>query len=263
LASPFEEDLLQYAASRCQAIEFWLTKLEAYIGDAGVGLALDRIRSSGITPAAASLQGGLLDSHGPGRQEAWDLFARRLELCRQLEIPLLVVACDVSMPLSQELIEHVRGSLAELARWAGRRQMRVALEFQARSTLGNNLQTAVALVEEVGSPHLGLCLDAFHFFVGPSKLSDLDYLEPSNLFHVQLCDLADTPRECARDSDRILPGDGDIPLGAIVQRLREINYQGFVAAELMNQQLWQVPARQFGEIGMTALRKTLGQASME
>jgi hypothetical protein len=31
----------------------------------------------------------------------------------------------------------------------------------------------------------------------------------------------------------------------------------------MNPQIWLVPPRQFGEIGMTALRKLLGQASMK
>jgi hypothetical protein len=31
----------------------------------------------------------------------------------------------------------------------------------------------------------------------------------------------------------------------------------------MNPQIWRIPPRQFGEIAMTALRKVLGQASMD
>ncbi|HND56681.1 MAG TPA: sugar phosphate isomerase/epimerase, partial [Pirellulaceae bacterium] len=119
-----------------------------------------------------------------------------------------------------------------------------------------------ALVAEVGSPHLGLCLDVFHFYCGPSKGEDLGYLTRDNLFHVQLSDLADVPRELATDGDRILPGDGDLPLTMIVGRLREIGYAGPVSVELMNPHLWQVPARQFGEIALTALRRLLGMASM-
>ena len=83
------------------------------------------------------------------------------------------------------------------------------------------------------------------------------------MFHVQLCDLAETPRELATDAQRILPGDGDIPLAPIVARLGEIGYEGFVSIELLNPQLWQVPPRQFGEIGITALRRVLGTASMD
>jgi 4-hydroxyphenylpyruvate dioxygenase len=150
--------------------------------------------------------------------------------------------------------------LVQIAQAAGRRQMRVALEFQARAALGNNLQTAVALVNEVASPHLGVCLDVFHFFVGPSKQSDLTLLNQGNLFHVQVSDLADVPRELATDSDRILPGDGDFLLEPLIAHLHQMRYSGCVSVELLNPHLWQVPPRQFGEIAITALRKLLGQA---
>ena len=67
----------------------------------------------------------------------------------------------------------------------------------------------------------------------------------------------------ASDADRILPGDGDFQFEPLVARLREIDYSGYVSVELMNPQIWRVGPRQFGEIAMTALRKTLGQASMQ
>ncbi|HEX4149123.1 MAG TPA: sugar phosphate isomerase/epimerase, partial [Pirellulales bacterium] len=148
------------------------------------------------------------------------------------------------------------------AQAAGEQGLRLALEFQAHSTLGNNLQTAAALVGDVASPQLGLCLDVFHYYAGPSKFEDLAYLSPANLFHVQFSDLTDVARETATDGDRILPGDGDFQLGPIVEALTAIGYADYVSVELMNPQIWQVPARQFGEIAMTALRKVLGQASM-
>src|SRR6185295_18833872 len=107
------------------------------------------------------------------------------------------------------------------------------------------------------------CLDAFHYYVGPSKPDDLGLLRRENLFHVQLSDVADVPREFATDSQRILPGDGDIPLTPLVDRLREIQYDGYVSVELLNPQIWQIPPRQFGEIAMTALRKVLGLAAMD
>jgi 2-keto-myo-inositol isomerase len=168
----------------------------------------------------------------------------------------------VPLPLSSTDVDRVRASLVEAARAAADRGVRVAIEFQARSALGSNLQTAAALVGDVASPHLGICLDVFHYYVGPSKPDDLGLLTRDNLFHVQFCDLADVPREFASDAHRILPGDGDIPLGPVVARLKELDYDGFVSIELMNPQIGQIPPRQFAEIGMTALRKVLGLASM-
>lgn len=262
LTSRFDADIEDYAAGKCASVEIWLTKLEDYLERHSVGEVKDWLAKFGVTAPVASFQGGILASQGERRKEAWDLFRRRLEICGDVGIGTIVIACDVPPPLSQETIERVQVSLVQVAQECGKRGLRAALEFQSTSSFGNNLQTAAALVAEAGSPHLGICLDTFHFFTGPSKTEDLSFLTTSNLFHVQLCDLLDTPRELATDAGRILPGDGDFPLQPLIDHLRSIGYTGCVSLELLNPQLWQVPPRQLGEIGMTALRKVLGQARM-
>jgi 2-keto-myo-inositol isomerase len=262
LNSAFDRDIEDFSAGKCSAVEVWLTKLETYLQTHSLQDVRDWLNRFEMTMPVASYQGGLLASQGDARREAWELFDRRLELCSQLDIGTIVVACDVPRPLDQQTIERVQVSLVQAAQEAGKRGLRIALEFQASAAIGNNLQTAAALVREVASPHLGICLDAFHFHVGPSKTHDLGYLTAENLFHVQVCDIADTPRELAADRDRILPGEGDIALPPIIEHLKQIGYTGCVSLELMNPQLWLIPARQMGEIGMTSLRKLLGQAAM-
>ena len=263
LSSPFDRDLEDFAAAGWTHVEVWLTKLETYLENHkldDVRYWLDKTR---LTLAAASFQGGLLATQGDARSEAWDLFRRRLDLCRELAIGTIVVACDVPQPLTQQTIERVQVSLSQVAHEASHRNVRAALEFQANSAFGNNLQTAAALVAQFNSPHLGLCLDAFHLHVGPSKTEDLGLLTANNLFHVQLCDLADTPRELARDSHRILPGDGDIPLAPMIDHFRRINYPGCLAIELLNPRLWQLPALQLADASMAALRRLLDEKPRE
>jgi 4-hydroxyphenylpyruvate dioxygenase len=262
LAASFDKDVEDYAAGACRMIEIWLGKLETYLESHSIDDVKKLLELHGVETPVASFQGGLLDTQGDARREHWKLFARRLELCRELKIGTLVVACDTAAPLDHTAIERVNGSLREAAEQAARHDVRLALEFQARAAWGNNLQTAAALVDQCGHPNLGICLDAFHFFVGSSKSEDLAYLSQENLFHVQLCDLSGVTRELAADADRILPGDGDLPLASLLAHLRSIAYDGCISVELMNPQIWQVPPRQFGEVGITALRKLLGQASM-
>lgn len=257
LPSPFDRDVEELAAAECRQIEVWLTKLEQYLASHSLDDVRYALQRFGLALPVAAIQGGVVASQGEARQQAWELLQRRLALCRELGIGTLVVACDVPPPLTQVTLAQVEHSLRELAAAGEAHGVRIALEFQAQSALGNNVQTAAALVAQAGSRHLGLCLDAFHWHVGPSTTEDLAYLTADNLFHVQVCDLADTPRELARDAHRILPGEGDIPLAPLIAHLRQIGYAGCVSIELMNPQLWQVPPLQLGDAAMASLRRLL------
>jgi 4-hydroxyphenylpyruvate dioxygenase len=263
LDSPFEKDLEDYAAGHCDSVELWLTKLETWLQTH----SLDDFRflrdKLGLQTPVASFQGGLLASQAERRQEAWGLFDRRLKLCREAGIETMVVACDVPRQgFDQQMLERVVVSLQELGQHAGDAGVRVALEFQASSAFLNNVKTLAMLLGDLGHTSLGICLDVFHYHTSSSKPADLAAVTKDNLFHVQVCDVADLPRELITDSQRILPGEGDIDLGPILQRLQTIGYQGGVSLEVLNPQLWLIPPLQMGEIGMTCLRRMLGQASM-
>jgi 2-keto-myo-inositol isomerase len=257
LMGPFEGDVEDYSAGGCSAMELYWTKVENYLQERSVDDFRRILAENEMETPVASFQGGLLASQGEARREAWALFDRRIQLCQDLGIQTFVVHCDVPAPLDEQVIDRVRMSLKDAAHRAADHGVRIAIEAQASSALANNIQTAAVLVAEVGLNSLGICLDAFHFYTGPSKYFDLNYLNTENLFHVQVCDLVDTPREFARDADRIMPGDGDIPLEPIVQHLKAINYDAYVSLELLNPSIWQIPALQIGEIGMIAMRRLL------
>src|SRR5688500_20377061 len=92
LTSSFEKDIEDFAAGHSGSVEIWLTKLENYLQShslADVGSLLSRFE---MAASVASFQGGLLASQGERRKEAWDLFTRRLELCRELRIGTIVIA---------------------------------------------------------------------------------------------------------------------------------------------------------------------------
>jgi sugar phosphate isomerase/epimerase len=257
LPSPLETDLEHYAAGGCRSIELWWGKVETFLETHAAADLRDLLERHELSAPVVSYQGGLFAKEEAARGVHWEHFQRRLDVCRELGVETMVVAADLAGALEQADLDAVTATLAQAARAAGQRGMQLALEFQASSPFVNNLQTAAALVAEAASPHLGICLDAFHYGVGPSKREDLQYLDETNLLHVQVCDLSGVARELALDGDRILPGDGDLPLATIVDRLREIDYRRAVSIELMNPRIWQTPARQFAEIAVDALRRLL------
>ena len=254
--------LADYAAGHCDAVDLWLGHAERVLEAGSPESLRDLLASSGMKVVAASYQGGLLTADGAAGDAHWELFRHRLDLCRGLSIPVLVVAGDAFAPLSATDLGAMASNLAKAAGLAGEAGVKLALEFDARASFPNNLQSAVALVDQVGHPALGVCLDWYHFTMGPSKEADLGLLSAANLFHVQLSDVADVPREMASAAERLLPGEGSSSPRPLLDRLVAIGYRGGVSVELMNPALWHVPPRQFGEVAMTALRRLLGQADM-
>lgn len=253
----FDEDVRAFASAGCTHMEVWCTKLEEYVGTHSVDAARRLADEQGVRLAVAAALGGLLLAQGEQRRESFTLFEQRLELCQSLQIPVLIIIAD-SAATDATGYERALVSLKQAAGQARDRGVRLALEFQARSGFCNNLSTAIGLVTACAEPNVGVCLDLFHYYCGPSKFEDLVGLSPELLFHVQLSDLAGVPRELASDSDRILPGDGEFQLAPIVDQLRRIGYAGCVSVELMNPRIWQVPAAQVAEVSLTALRKLLG-----
>ncbi len=255
----FADDVNAYADAGCMAMEVWLTKLEQHLESASPADTKKLLDDRGMSLPAAAYQGGLLLSQGEQRRVHFEHFRRRLDLLHFFGIPTLILTPDFAQKVDTTSLQRAVVSLAEAAQWAATAGVRLALEFRGGDHFCSCLPTAAALAAMCGEPNVGVCLDVFHYYMGPSKLEDFALLSPANLFHVQMSDLSGVLRELATDADRILPGDGDLRLDSIVEQLRKVGYDGWVSLELMNPTLWQVRPRSVAEIGLAALLRTLAE----
>ncbi len=258
LSTSFEGDLDAYALAGWSDVELWLTKLEAFVRDKPLTEARTLLDDRGLKAVAAASQGGLLLSVGDERDTHWDLFRRRLEILATLEVPTLVVAVDHTREAVAEDYARAVASLVEAADLARASGVRLAVEFQKTSSFCSSLDTMLALIAQANDDHLGLCLDLFHYYTGPSKFEDLGYLSSGNLAWVQVSDLSGVPRELAGDADRILPGEGDFQIDPILDHLASIGYDGHLSLEVNNPQLWAVPPDRLADAGMRAMVRMLG-----
>ncbi|MHB1424386.1 MAG: sugar phosphate isomerase/epimerase family protein [Gemmataceae bacterium] len=267
MSSSFAEDVHGYADGGCHAMEVWLTKLENHLEQHSVADTRELLEDRGMILAAASYQGGLLLSQGEQRKAHYDHFKRRLDLCQTFGIATLLVAADPPLAPSAhsggtggiESVDLQRAvvSLTQAGQWAEAFGVRLALEFRGSASFCASLDTALALIDQCGQANVGVNLDVFHYYTGPSKFEDLELLSSQNLAFVQLCDLSGVPRELAGDNDRILPGEGDFRLQALVRQLRAIGYNGWVSLELLNPALWRLKPAQVAELGLESLQRLL------
>jgi sugar phosphate isomerase/epimerase len=261
LPASFEDDVNACAGAGCPGLEVWLTKLEQHLETHPAEDTKKLLADRGVTLAAAAYQGGLMLSQGEQRKVHFDHFRRRLDLCQFFGVPTLLLAPDFAEQVDETSLGRAVASLGEAAQWAQASGVRLALEFRGGDRLCASIPTALMLASACGEPNVGVCLDVFHYYTGPSKAEDFALLNRDNLFHVQVCDLCGVPRELASDAQRILPGDGDLLLGPIIEQLRRIGYDDWVSLELMNPTLWQLPAAQVADVGHTSLCRLLGLTS--
>ena len=70
---------------------------------------------------------------------------------------------------------------------------------------------------------------------------------------------ADIPAAALHDHDRVYPGDGAAPIGAIADLLRAIGSTPFLSLELFNRDYWQQDALTVAKTGLAKMRAAVGE----
>lgn len=118
--------------------------------------------------------------------------------------------------------------LKQVGAFAEREGVTLALECLNRfeTDMLNLAQQAVRLVEEVGSPAVGVHLDTFHMSIEEKDQGAAIRATGSHLKHFHAC-----------ENDRGTPGSGQVNWEIVRNALREIRYDGHVVIEGFNPEI--------------------------
>lgn len=124
-------------------------------------------------------------------------------------------------------LPRVADSFAAICARAQTHRLLVTLEPIAWAGI-RDLATARAVLAAAGADNARIAIDAWHFFRGGSSLDQLAQLPAALIDNIQLNDAA---LRVAGDlwadtADRRLPGQGELPLAALVRTLRAIGVAG-------------------------------------
>ena len=86
----------------------------------------------------------------------------------------------------------------------------------------NTLNEGIEFIKQVGAANLGLLADTFHMNIEEVSIYDSIIQAKDYITHVHFA-----------DSNRWAPGCGHLDFVKIVQTLKNINYQGYVSAEIL------------------------------
>lgn len=209
----------------------------------GLEHALDLVQQSGLMVSTCGWIGGFTG----GLEREWDevLAEGRLLLWAASRVDAQAVTV-VTGPQQMHIRTHarrlVRTALQELAPVAATYGVQLALQPMhpvcgPEWTFLHTLDDALSLLDEVAHPWVGLAYSPYHLWEEPDLLARLPSFA-DRIASVHFSDRSGRPRD---SNDRVLPGDGRIPLAEHVAALEGAGYRGLYELDPWSRDLWNRP----------------------
>ncbi len=238
-----EEALVAYGAAGFPQVEFHLPLLKDWLAN---GHSIDDAKAllaQNSLQAIGGFQSGIeCFSSVEAQQANRALLRENAQLIHDLGGGTLVVGTDGPPQPSVEALEVIAIELRSFVESIEGLDVAVGLEFNW-GPLVKSLRSAQIVCEKANHPQVGILFDPAHYHTTVTKFEDLTPEAVRWINHVHLNDMADKPGELSNcNADRMLMGDGILPLTALIDRLEEFGYNGAYSIELFNDELWQLPA---------------------
>lgn len=234
----FERDVERYRSHGLEAIEITEFKLDpSRIAEQLALVPAHSLKVSSVQARIHSLFPTLLEPQPTAPAD------RLRHICDSIEAlaphlpegsPFVVITGAAPEGNVASVLDTARRELPELARFAEAHGARIALEplnpslMNVDSSLWS-LGDALQLVEEVGHPAFGLCVDTWNVWQSPN-LSETIRRCADRIFVVQVSDW----RTPVGYYDRLVPGEGTAPLVEMIEALRETEYAGPFVVEIFS-----------------------------
>jgi len=234
---PFETDVAQYAALGVDTIEVCEAKLDQsnlnaqmrLIGEHGLGI-------SSVQPVTRTLYPSQSQPEPKPLPERLARFRQTIEILGPWaeNVPFVTNLGIAPNGNIQEALDTAAKDYKVLAQFAEDHGVRVAVEPLNASIV--NIETAIWTVEQglelikaVDHPAFGLCLDFWNVWQN-ADLEAAIHACGDRIFLVQISDWR-TPRSFL---DRLVPGQGSIPLPALLRAAHDSGYTGPYVVEIFS-----------------------------
>jgi sugar phosphate isomerase/epimerase len=229
----FDEDARGYKAAGIDGLSVWWDKLKAFGVDDGAKL----LREIGLPAVSMVSVPFLAGKETRFDQTAFDELCRALDDCAALGIDRMGVVPGNRHGRSIARMEELSiEALSRLAPEAAERGVVLALEpiHAPYFDFLNTLTDADRLVRAADHPAVGIMFDAWHLCHEP----DLHAKIEETIERIALVHFSDWREPTRCHDDRMVPGEGVLPLVEILRTLDESGYRGFYDVEIFSEDVW-------------------------
>ena len=229
---PLEDELAGAAAAGYDTVELWLPKVWAVLERSGPDAVAAALRRRRLSAAALAPIPDATFRDRTGLEAVTAAVHGAAALARAFGAPYIVIQPGERPDGADErdAFREARHTLGRLALAVERYDVGLAI-----SPLGypwasiRTVREAGDIIEAVGRKSLGLAVDTFHMHLAGSRPEDVGHLRARWIWMLRLADAPAGDVEGLRESHRLPPGEGVIPLAEIVGRVRALGVPDAVA----------------------------------
>lgn len=256
MRSPLSEDVEIAAECGYGALEIWAGKLDAYLASHTLDDLRAKMRNFGVVPWCINSIEDITFRDAARRRDLLEQVEKMAAVAREIGAPSIVVVPGRG-PGGFNRAESI-GDAVDVLRAMSDVAGEVSLAFEFLGKPGcavPSLDMAVEIVEAVDRGNVGLVIDTFHFHAGGSRIEDIARVPVEKLLVVHLNGCEDRPRGELADEHRLYPGEGPMPIVAILSALRDRGYDGVASIEIFRPEYWEQNSR---EVARTARERASG-----
>jgi 2-keto-myo-inositol isomerase len=235
----YRKSLEGWAKAGIKFVEITDVMLDEFLKTDTVAAAKRVISDLGLTPVSSAAVLPDIWIPGDARAASLDTWKRRCEQFAAIGLEKIYCPSVTTRGVTADDFKTTPGCIRETGDIAKQFNLTAMIEFARTSTHLSTLPSSLMVIREAGHSNVRPMLDFFHFWSGMSKFEDLDLIRPGEIAHVHFQDILDTPRELIDNNGRVIPGDGNAPVVAILKKLQEKQYSGPLSVELFLMELQQ------------------------
>jgi sugar phosphate isomerase/epimerase len=214
----------------------------------GVDDAVRAVRESGLRVTGFQVLRDFEGLSGHLHEYKVDVAKSMLEMCHALGADVLLACSSTSTHATNDRDVLAR-DLRKLAMLALPLGIRVAYEGLSWGRTINEFTTAWDVVCRANAPNLGIGIDSFHILATRTLLEDVELLDPTKIYLVQLSDFmwqeigSIEERVTTARHFRVFPGEGvhSAEVAGLVRTLDRLGYRGDYSFEVFNDDYVQMP----------------------
>ena len=239
-SASFESDIAEWQRAGIPSIGLWRRKVD----EVGEQRAAELIRESGLNVTSVSFGGGFTGSSGFQFREALSDGYQALFLAAAVGASTVVIAPGSRGRYTERHERRlVVSAIRELATAADDFGLSLSLlpmhyRLAREWTSLVSLESAAEMAGDVGRDNVGIVFDTYQFGRTDEILSSLEQLASL----IDLVQLSDSVEEASSPYDRLLPGEGDLPLTDFLTALRENGFIGDVDVQVWSDSVWERPS---------------------